>query len=145
MALEQSKYKSSTEQERFSRQIDRDLARGSGKLSQSVIRKLLTDDTKQWANAIYNQKLAQNNATNASAQQSPPSTFATTQTSEELPTSALGATTTGNDSSATANSSSPTGGTGLPEGAIFKEFQICENGEPKTYWFVVWEEEPIIE
>jgi hypothetical protein len=145
MASEQSPYKSSSEQQRFSRQLDRDLARSSGKLSQSVIRKLLTEDTKQWANAIYNQKLAQNNSTNASAQQSPPTAFATTQTSEELPTSAIGATTTGNDSSATANASSPTGGTGLPEGAMFKEFDVCENGNPTTYWFVVWNEEPFLE
>lgn len=34
---------------------------------------------------------------------------------------------------------------GLPEGAIAKEFDVCENGSPTSYWFVVWEEEPVIE
>lgn len=32
--------------------------------------------------------------------------------------------------------------TGLPDGAIAKEFDVCENGEPKKYWFIVWEEKP---
>lgn len=34
------------------------------------------------------------------------------------------------------------GGGGLPDGAIAKEFDICENGQPTTYWFAVWENEP---
>lgn len=34
------------------------------------------------------------------------------------------------------------GGGGLPEGAIAKEFDVCENGQAQTYWFVVWEQEP---
>jgi len=33
---------------------------------------------------------------------------------------------------------------GLPAGAIAKEFSVCENGAPATYWFVVWENEPDI-
>jgi hypothetical protein len=33
---------------------------------------------------------------------------------------------------------------GLPEGATAKEFAVCENGAPTTYWFVVWEDEPEI-
>ena len=32
--------------------------------------------------------------------------------------------------------------TSLPEGAEYKEFDICENGQPVQYWFVVWREEP---
>lgn len=31
---------------------------------------------------------------------------------------------------------------GLPPNAIAKEFDICENGSPASYWFVVWNEEP---
>ena len=31
---------------------------------------------------------------------------------------------------------------GLPEGAIAKEFDVCENGQPRKWWFLVWEEEP---
>jgi hypothetical protein len=31
---------------------------------------------------------------------------------------------------------------GLPPNAIAKEIDICENGQPASYWFVVWEEEP---
>jgi hypothetical protein len=81
-----SQYKKSTEQERFSRQLDRDLARKSQRLSQSTIRKLITNDTSQWAKAIYDQKLAQNNSTNASAQQNSnqpsSSTVSITETSE---------------------------------------------------------------
>ena len=34
---------------------------------------------------------------------------------------------------------------GLPEGAIAIEFDVCENGSPTSYWFIVWEEEPVIE
>lgn len=31
---------------------------------------------------------------------------------------------------------------GLPPDAIAKEFDVCENGAPRKWWFVVWEEEP---
>jgi len=31
---------------------------------------------------------------------------------------------------------------GLPKDAIAKEFDVCENGTPTSYWFVVWNEEP---
>jgi hypothetical protein len=31
---------------------------------------------------------------------------------------------------------------GLPENALFRQFDVCENGQPKQYWFVVWEQEP---
>jgi len=34
---------------------------------------------------------------------------------------------------------------GLPEGAIAKKLDVCENGIPRSYWFVVWEEEPVLE
>jgi hypothetical protein len=30
----------------------------------------------------------------------------------------------------------------LPENAIAKEFDVCENGSPTSYYFVVWNEEP---
>ena len=30
----------------------------------------------------------------------------------------------------------------LPENAIAKQFSVCENGTPTSYWFVVWNEEP---
>jgi hypothetical protein len=30
----------------------------------------------------------------------------------------------------------------LPENAIAKQFDVCENGTPTSYWFVVWNEEP---
>jgi len=128
MAEDQSQYKSSTPQERFSRQLDRDISRG-GRLSQSTIRALITNDTAQWAKSIYDQKLSQNNSSNFSLQQSTPS-FATTQTSEELPTSAIGGNMLVNDGYATAgsgNSSVPEeeeedeggGGADLPEGGTF--------------------------
>lgn len=31
---------------------------------------------------------------------------------------------------------------GLPPDAIAKQITICENGTPKSYWFVVWDNEP---
>lgn len=31
---------------------------------------------------------------------------------------------------------------GLPEDAIAKQFDVCENGQAEQYWFVVWENEP---
>jgi hypothetical protein len=142
-----SQYKSSSEQERFSRQLNRDL--GRGRLSQSTIRKLITNDTAQWARSIYDQKLSQNGATNASAQQISP-TFATTQTSAIGAPSGAGimasvASSAGASTDTAAGAEEEEGGgAGLPAGAIAKEFDICENGQPTTYWFVVWEEEPVI-
>jgi hypothetical protein len=34
---------------------------------------------------------------------------------------------------------------GLPEGAVAREFDVCENGQPVQYWFVTWDEQPEIE
>lgn len=31
---------------------------------------------------------------------------------------------------------------GLPEGAEFKEFDVCENGQPVKYWLATWDEDP---
>jgi hypothetical protein len=31
---------------------------------------------------------------------------------------------------------------GLPPDAIAKQINVCENGQPRSYWFVVWEEKP---
>jgi len=31
---------------------------------------------------------------------------------------------------------------GLPENAVAREFSVCQNGAPKTYWLVTWDEEP---
>lgn len=31
---------------------------------------------------------------------------------------------------------------GLPEGAEFKEFDVCENGAPVKYWMATWGENP---
>jgi hypothetical protein len=31
---------------------------------------------------------------------------------------------------------------GLPDGAIAKEFDVCENGVSTSYWFIVWNAEP---
>lgn len=35
-----------------------------------------------------------------------------------------------------------TGIRNLPEDAIAKEFDVCENGSPTSYYFVVWNDEP---
>jgi hypothetical protein len=35
-----------------------------------------------------------------------------------------------------------TGISGLPEGATFKQFDVCENGQPVQYWMVTWEQNP---
>jgi hypothetical protein len=31
---------------------------------------------------------------------------------------------------------------GLPPDAVAREFAVCENGQPTTYWFVTWDEKP---
>jgi hypothetical protein len=77
---QKSQYKSSNEQQRFARQVERDLARSSGRLSQSVIRKLISEDTSKWAKSIFDQKLSQNTANNNSSLQSQ-SASPTTQSS----------------------------------------------------------------
>ncbi len=138
----QGGFKSSTPQERFAQQIDRDLGRKSQRLSQSSIRALIADDTKQWANSIYGQKLAQNTANNASAQQTASATFATTQTSKTSIPSEGGTSITMVGNTGSASASSDTLGR-LPQGAIPKEITICENGEPAQYWLVFWEENPL--
>lgn len=130
-----SQYKSSTEKERFSRQPDRDLARKSGRLSQSTIRKLISNDTAQWAKAIYDQKLSQNSSNNTSAQQSSP-TYATTQSSN-AGISASGDTQISNDGYAGASSGG--GGGDLPDGAEALKVGFCVNGVPVEYWMVVWD------
>lgn len=33
-------------------------------------------------------------------------------------------------------------GSGLPAGATAKQIDICENGNPQQYWFLVWNQEP---
>jgi hypothetical protein len=35
-------------------------------------------------------------------------------------------------------------GSGLPAGATAREFSVCENGNPETYWMLTWDEEPVI-
>jgi hypothetical protein len=31
---------------------------------------------------------------------------------------------------------------GLPQGATAKQFDVCENGTPKQYYLLVWDDEP---
>jgi hypothetical protein len=31
---------------------------------------------------------------------------------------------------------------GLPSGATFREFDVCENGQAVQYWMVTWDEDP---
>jgi hypothetical protein len=31
---------------------------------------------------------------------------------------------------------------GLPQGAVAREFSVCENGNPETYWLLTWDQEP---
>lgn len=33
---------------------------------------------------------------------------------------------------------------GLPAGAVAKEFTVCDNGEPRVYWLLTWEQEPTV-
>lgn len=35
-----------------------------------------------------------------------------------------------------------TGISGMPEGATFKQFDVCENGQPMQYWMVTWDQNP---
>ena len=68
--LKGTQYKKSTPQERFARQLDRDMSRPSGpRLSQSTIRTLITKDTASWAKSIFDQKASQNYAANFSTSQ----------------------------------------------------------------------------
>lgn len=62
----QGGFKYSTPQERFAKQLERDLEgrRKERRLSQSTLRKLITDDTAQWARNIYAEKTAKNAAIN---------------------------------------------------------------------------------
>jgi hypothetical protein len=33
---------------------------------------------------------------------------------------------------------------GVPDGATARAFDICENGEPKTYWMLTWDSPPAL-
>lgn len=155
MADGPSQYKSSSEQERIARQLERDTNRPSarrelaeggltrGRLSQSTRRALDDPETKDWVRSIINQKSAQAGANNFSQDRT---TVRVSQTSKESPYVPED----GSQSSVSAQASGGYdedamgggGGAGLPAGAIAKEFDVCENGQAKTYWFVVWEQEP---
>jgi hypothetical protein len=94
MADGPSQYKSSSEQERIARQLDRDLGRASAKrelseggltrsrLSQSTRRALDDPETKDWVRSIINQKSAQAGANNFSQDRT---TVRVSQTSKESP------------------------------------------------------------
>lgn len=105
----------------------------------------INEDLSRWLSSIKTQKAAQAVAGNYVTQEI--NATASPQVSVQITQnkSTEGSNPVGGQPSATSSVAAGGGGTGLPEGAIFKEFQICEDGEPKTYWFVVWEEEPIIE
>jgi hypothetical protein len=157
MADGPSQYKNSSEQERIARQLARDLDRPTAKkelsergltrdrLSQSSRGALDDPETKDWVRSIINQKSAQAGANNFSQDRT---TVRVSQTSKESPYVPED----GSQSSVSAQASGGYdedamgggGGAGLPDGAIAKEFDVCENGQPATYWFVVWEEEPVI-
>lgn len=78
--LKGSQYKKSTPQERFARQLDRDMSRPSGpRLSQSAIRTLITNDTASWAKSIFEQKAAQNYGANFASAQTQISTTSSSQ------------------------------------------------------------------
>lgn len=78
--LKGSQYKKSTPQERFARQLDRDMSRPSGpRLSQSAIRALITNDTASWAKSIFDQKAAQNYGANFASAQTQISTTSSSQ------------------------------------------------------------------
>lgn len=110
-----------------------------------LFRTRINEDLSRWLSSIKTQKAAQAVAGNYVTQEinataSPQVSVQITQNKSTEGSGPIGAQPT-----ATSSVDAGGGGTGLPEGAIFKEFQICEDGEPKTYWFVVWEEEPLIE
>jgi hypothetical protein len=31
---------------------------------------------------------------------------------------------------------------GLPPGAVARQFSVCEDGTPRQYWFITWDEKP---
>jgi hypothetical protein len=31
---------------------------------------------------------------------------------------------------------------GLPPNAVARQFAVCEDGQPRQYWFVTWDEKP---
>lgn len=147
MAEGSSQYKSSTERERFERQLERDLSRsttqqelrgGEGlkakRLSSSVLKKLISEDTKQWANAILDRKLAANNAGNI-ATQSTRSTSAETASAQSPQVGDYEPTKSTASSYAYPLQEPPEdngGGNGGGELPSFNAY-ICENGEPVLY------------
>lgn len=155
MAEGPSQYKSSTEQERIARQVIRDLERPSardeisggglsrGRLSQSTKRALDDPETRDWVRSVINQKAAQLGANNFSLDRT---TVRVSQTSKDTPVfvedSAQGSISASASGGGDENFNGGGGGAGLPAGATAKEFDVCENGQAKTYWFVVWEQEP---
>jgi len=138
-----SQYKSSTEQERFARQLVRDMERSSNvrraergeslRLSQSTIRKLISEDTRNWARAIADQKLASNNSGNIATQANRP-------TSAEISSTSSPRVDDFQAPQASASSAINRAGSGQqqpdpPTGVDLPTFNatICENGQPVDY------------
>jgi hypothetical protein len=115
---QKSQYKSSNEQQRFARQVERDLARSSGRLSQSVIRKLISEDTSKWAKSIFDQKLSQNAANNNSSLQSQSASPTTQSSVSQQPSGgSIGVGGGGVQNSAGANNDTVGGQGEVPEGS----------------------------
>jgi hypothetical protein len=138
-----NQYRSSSEKERFERQLDRDLSRPSNRgkqspnLSQSAIRKLISEQTSDWARSIYNQKAGQNYSTNFSSQSSSNNQISVSS-GESMPSSTAGAT-FNNDGYASASSG---GGSpneenpdGPPDNFRYIRVTVCQDGVPREFLF----------
>lgn len=33
---------------------------------------------------------------------------------------------------------------GVPDGAVARQFTVCDNGQPKVYWLLTWDQEPVV-
>lgn len=100
-----------------------------------------TGRTSNWLKRYAERKASEGNTQNSVLQQAaqPSSSISYSP----APSSQTQSSTRSRDSQPPSQPQQPS--SGLPEGATAKLFDVCENGEPKQYWFVVWDQKPNFE
>lgn len=97
-----------------------------------------TGRTSNWLKRYAERKASESNTQNAVLQQ-------TIQPSSSISYSPTSSSQTQGSARSSRDSQPPQPqqpSSGLPEGATAKLFDVCENGQPKQYWFVVWDQKP---
>lgn len=98
-----------------------------------------TGRISDWLTRYAERKASETNTQNAVLQQTPPQSSSISYS--PIPSSQVQSSVKSRDIPPPQQQPS----SGLPEGATAKQFDVCENGEPKQYWFIVWDKKPVLQ